>query len=92
MVQHQLRIRVGGVLRTNIDVREALLIPRLAAECLPEDALQQRGKGVRELPLPFRRPEMVDDVVPLVGDLDLEGVHLPDIPYELEGVIGHVVR
>ena len=86
MVPHHLRIGVGGVLRLDVDLGEALFVLGLTREGLHKDTLQQWAEVIGEVLVITRRPEVVDDVVSLLRDLYLECLEVPDVPVELQGV------
>jgi hypothetical protein len=86
MIEHDLGVFVGGVLRLNVDLGEPFFVLRLTLESGSEDVLEFDPEVWREVQVLSVRPEMVDDVVPLLRDLHLECPMLPDIPQEFEGV------
>jgi len=80
--QPGLGVLVGGVVRLDVHLREAVVVLRLPAEGVAERVLQLLTELGRELGELSRRPEVVDQVFALLREFDLERLEDPQIPVE----------
>ena len=85
-----LLLSVRDVLRPDVYEREAVWVLGLIPERVGVGALDLVGEGRVELHVPLPRPEVVDQVFSLAGDLDPEVFVLGHFPLEPEWIVSRL--
>lgn len=96
MVEDDLAVAIGGVVRLDVYLGESLFILGLGLEGFLEHRLEDCPEGRVEVLSLSRRPEVVDDVRLRDGDLirhlDLEVIVVVDCPLKSQRVIASWLR